>query len=269
MDHRTDERAGARAAADQTGRGVLRPATDWRAALREFAVILASVLTALLAQAWWQQREEQRRELDYLRQLLADTRENEARLDRVIAQDSAFGVAAANAMAALVGAVPLPPADTLDAWTSGAVSSADFRPLLGTFRALIGSGDLRLVRNDTLRAALTDYLARLDAETARQRDIRVAVLQQLGTFARAYPPAYGAFLPRGSVPPSDLRRLRGDRGALSSLFVFQAANANRLYGLRALRASTIAMQRVLKAEPGVGGGPSPASPAPTRAAPGE
>ena len=269
MDQRTDERAGARVAADETGLGTLRLVGGWRAALREFAVILAGVLAALLAQAWWQQREEQRRELDYLRQLLADTRENEVRLDRVIAQDSASGVAAGHAMAALVGAVPPPPADTMDAWTSGAVSSADFRPLLGTFRALIGSGDLRLVHNDTLRAALTDYLARLDAETARQRDIRLAVLQQLGPFARAYPRAYGAFLPRGSVPPPDLRRLRGDRGALSSLFVFQAANVNRLYGLRALRASTIAVQRVLEAEPGVGGGPSRATPATTGAAPDE
>ncbi|HEX8830342.1 MAG TPA: hypothetical protein VF705_04210, partial [Longimicrobium sp.] len=52
----------------------------WRGALREFGIIVAGVLCALGAQAWWEQHEERGREGDYLRQILADTRENERRL---------------------------------------------------------------------------------------------------------------------------------------------------------------------------------------------
>ncbi len=66
-------------------------ARGWRTALREFAIIVAGVLCALAAQSWWQAGEERRREQDYLRQLLADTRENERRPDAAIAVDSAAG----------------------------------------------------------------------------------------------------------------------------------------------------------------------------------
>src|SRR5438128_10064602 len=72
----------------------LRPFAAWRAGVREFVLILASVLAALAAQAWWQQREDRAREHDYLRQLLADPKANSAKLQHAIALDSRSGVAA-------------------------------------------------------------------------------------------------------------------------------------------------------------------------------
>ena len=67
-------------------RGRARPA--WRRWLREFAVIAAGALAALAAQAWWQQSQDRDRERDYLRRLLADTRENALRIDQLIVDDS-------------------------------------------------------------------------------------------------------------------------------------------------------------------------------------
>lgn len=60
---------------------------SWRAAFREFVVIVAGVLAALAAQAWWTSHEDRARERDYLAQLLADTRENERRLETAIHED--------------------------------------------------------------------------------------------------------------------------------------------------------------------------------------
>jgi hypothetical protein len=40
----------------------MRASIDWRAALREFVTIVAGVLAALAAQAWWQAREQRARE---------------------------------------------------------------------------------------------------------------------------------------------------------------------------------------------------------------
>jgi hypothetical protein len=66
-------------------------AGGWMGALREFSIIVAGVLCALGAPAWWDGYQERGRERDYLRQLLADTRENEARLAAAMASDSASG----------------------------------------------------------------------------------------------------------------------------------------------------------------------------------
>src|SRR4051794_26894952 len=93
--------------------GRLRASIPWWAALREFAIIVAGVLAALGAQAWWQGREALARERDSLRGLLADTRENERRLDDAIAQDSATRAEVGRLAAALYGPGPLPPNDTL------------------------------------------------------------------------------------------------------------------------------------------------------------
>lgn len=78
-----------------------RAPVGWRNALREFVVIMAGVLAAFAAQAWWEDHQERTRERDYLHQLLADTRENERRLTNAIEEDSAAGRATARALVAL------------------------------------------------------------------------------------------------------------------------------------------------------------------------
>jgi hypothetical protein len=221
----------------------------WRKALREFAVIVAGVMAAQGAQAWWGARQDSERERDYLRQLLADTRANEQRLTEAIGQDSVAGVAASRAIDALTAATAPPPGDSLAAWVLGAGASSNFRPLAGTFQALLGTGDLRLVRNDSVRARIAAYATSLNGENERQRDLREAMIRAAGPFAREFPFVRRVFL--GGVGSADVnvRRLRGDPDAVAVLFAMQAANANRLAGLRGIREETRAVRRVLEAEP--------------------
>jgi hypothetical protein len=230
-----------------------RRAARWRRALREFAVIVAGVLAALGAQAWWQGREERGRERDYLHQLLADTRENERRLDSAIAQDSASGHDAARVASALYAPGPLPPADTLVAWFGGRTFSAsDFQPLTGSFTTLLATGDIRLVRNDTLRAALVAYAARLESERENLRFFFEQGFGDPGRLARTLPFVRGVFLDRPQAPESaavDFGRLRNDPDLASILFAVQAANANRVAHLRGMRDETRRLRRTLEAEP--------------------
>ena len=223
---------------------------DWRNALREFVVVVAGVLAALAAQAWWDGHQERGREQAYLRQLLADTRENRRRLERDIAEDSAAGDAARQVLLALEGATP-PRADSLVRWISRAGHASDFRPLAGTYAALLGTGDLRLVRNDSLRAQLSAYAAGLNAETQRLQQIRGATNDAVPQMARALPFMRGIFLPGGSrVDEVDADRLRGNPDVTAVLFTIQALNMNRLSGLRRLHADTERLLRALEAEAG-------------------
>lgn len=223
----------------------------WRTALREFATIVAGVLCALAAQAWWQGHEERGRERDYLRQLLSDTRENERRLDEAIATDSAAAWAAARAVDALTGTGPPPPADSLVRWVRRSGVSSNFQPLAGNYRALIGTGDLRLVRSDSLRARLAAYAAAVESEDERQGQFREIMTGGAGPMARALPFMRRALLGDVRSDGVDVARLREDPDVVPVLFTMQAAGANKLSGLRGLREETRSLRRALEAAPGL------------------
>lgn len=221
----------------------------WAGALREFSIIVAGVLCALGAQAWWDGHQERGREHDYLQQLLADTRENEARLDAAIASDSAAGRAAARLVDALTRADPPPPADTVVAWMSRAASASDFRAVAGNYRAILGTGELRLVRNDSVRALLAAYSSSLDTEADRQRLFRETMTGLAVPMARALPFMRRALLRDIRMEEVDVPRLRRDPEAAAVLFAVHAAFMNRVSGMKTLRYDTRRLRRALEAEP--------------------
>lgn len=226
----------------------------WRTALREFAVIVAGVLAALAAQAWWESRQERDRERDYLVHLLADTRENEARLEAAVALDSAAVEAAARLGRALYGTGPLPSADTMAAgFMGGAFSSSDFRPLTGTYTALQAAGDLRLIRTDSLRAEIVAYGATLEYGRSMLQFFLQQGFGDAGRVARALPFLRGIFSMDGDSVRAQAARfpfeqLRQDPDAASALFAAQAAATNRLTHLRGLRDESRALRAMLEAE---------------------
>lgn len=226
-------------------------ARGWRAALREFAIIVAGVLCALAAQSWWQSREERGRERDYLRQLLADTRENERRLDAAIAVDSVAGSSVSRLAGTLFGSAPLPAPDTLVAWFRGeAFASSDFQPLSGSYGALLMAGDLRLIRNDSLRALLVSYAATLEHEQAMLALFLEQSAGQPDRLARPMPFLRGMIFGGAELRPGDIdfEGLRRDPEAQSVFFAVQVSNANRITHLRRLREETRRLRRALAAE---------------------
>ena len=228
------------------------PSWGWRSAMYDFLVIVAGVLVALGAQSWWELRNERDREQDYLRQLFNDTQENERRLAVAISVDSIAGAAVTRLAAALFesGAQQYP-ADTLAAWFSGqAFSSSDYRPLSGSYGALMASGDLRLIRNDNLRALLVSYAARLEYE---QDMLRLFLQQYAGEpdrIARALPFVRGLFFGAAQLKAADIdfRSLRQNRDAEAVFFAVQISNSNRLTHLRRLRDDTQKLRLALEEE---------------------
>lgn len=59
---------------------------EWRQGLGEGLIVLIGILLALAADAWWDQRQELKRELEYLVALRDDLRENQRRLSESLAQ---------------------------------------------------------------------------------------------------------------------------------------------------------------------------------------
>lgn len=235
-------------------RPLLSPGGGWRSAIREFAVIVAGVLAALAGQAWWESAQAREREEQYLVQLLDDTRENSRRLEEAIAEDSAAAAAIAAVMRAMHAPAPLPPDDTLLLWVRRAGANADFKPVTGSYGALLTTGDLRLLRTDSLRTILVAYAGSLEGETLRQNQIRGGVLELVRPMAEALPFLRTVFLGDVVPPEPDFEALRGDPEGLSVLFSMQALNVNRIAGLRRLRSETQRLERALEAEPALAGG---------------
>ncbi|MGH7578338.1 MAG: hypothetical protein ACREM1_24890 [Longimicrobiales bacterium] len=148
----------------------------WKRSLGELTLIVVGVLIALGANAWWEGRVDRGRERSWLRQLLADVRENEARIEGAIefnkikvAELARFRDAVAAFTRPDTG--PLPPGDSLASWSSG-FSFDDLEALTGTYTALVQTGDVQLLHNDSLRFRVIAYAADMEAlrEEMRQKE---------------------------------------------------------------------------------------------------
>ena len=137
------------------------PAVAWRAKARwfgaEYLIVVLGVLTAVGINAWWGDRQDRAKEQVYLRQLAVDLRETERAADEVDAQMDRFERAPRRLAQAYYLADP-PPRDSLVAWGASFLNYRTLRPVLGTAEALVSTGDLALVRDDSLRIAISAYL---------------------------------------------------------------------------------------------------------------
>lgn len=149
----------------------------WNRAFREIGFIVVGVLIALTGNSWWQHRQDRTSERTYLRQLLADTRANEALLAAAISEDSVTQWHNAEQLRALQRA-SAPPDSVLEHWMSSPNGMySDPRPRLGTLTALLQTGDVRLLRDDSLRSRLIGYASEMDydlAELGRTVDLVLA-----------------------------------------------------------------------------------------------
>lgn len=130
---------------------------NWFAVALEVGIVVLGVVIGFQVTAWGQERADRATEQEHLRQLAADLAETE----RVMARADSVSLSAERAgnrlWAAFYEPTP-PPRDSLMWWRIWSDSYADARPLLGTAEAIIATGDLALVQDDSLRAAIVAYV---------------------------------------------------------------------------------------------------------------
>ena len=125
--------------------------------LAEFAVVLSGVLVALALNAWWQAGQDRDQEQLYLEQLREDVRRSIDNIETQVQSERTSD----RALTQLVRAFrmdPPPPRDSLLVWSLNAPNVAHPTPVIGTAQSLVTSGDLRLIREDSLRLALPTYV---------------------------------------------------------------------------------------------------------------
>ncbi|NNF57966.1 MAG: hypothetical protein HKN04_06960, partial [Rhodothermaceae bacterium] len=140
---------------------------DWRPKLRwfgaEYLIVVLGVLTAVGLNAWWQGRQDAAREQAYLHQLVDDLQETRTQLEhteRILAlQGASLG-----RLLRPYRSSSRPPGDSVLTWMGSFVFLQQPAFVTGTATALVETGDLNLIRNDSLRTAITSYLGRIDRQ---------------------------------------------------------------------------------------------------------
>lgn len=130
--------------------------------LAEGAVIVVSILLAFAIDAWWDSVQDRSREASYLAQLAADLEGTLINNERF----HGFADRGDRANASLVGShyqADPPPYDSLAIWIDLSFRHSVVQPRLETARALVSTGDLALIRDDSLRAAIAQYVTTMEA----------------------------------------------------------------------------------------------------------
>jgi hypothetical protein len=125
--------------------------------MAEGIAIVASILIAFALDAWWDDRQESARETALLSRLHAESEENLRRLlaargtheDALLASDSLFRLIAIHRGSA-------PPA-TVDSLLLRAINTRTFDPASGTLNAVLATGDLNLIRDDSIRTLVAGW----------------------------------------------------------------------------------------------------------------
>lgn len=131
---------------------------NWFAVALELVIVVLGVVIGFQVTAWGQDRADRAREQVYLRQLAADLDETL----RVIAhEDSIREAVTTPALLTLLGSwgsgTPLP-VDSIVHLSRQLFTARTLLPTTGTAEALVATGDLTLIRDDSLRNAITAYL---------------------------------------------------------------------------------------------------------------
>ncbi|MEJ2542314.1 MAG: hypothetical protein P8188_20500, partial [Gemmatimonadota bacterium] len=161
---------------------------NWFAVGLELVIVVVGVAIGFQVSAWSEERADREREQNYLRQLALDLAETELRADTIGAMMAPLTRAARRLAQAHFLPEP-PPRDSVLKWVSEAPIYHDVSPVLGTAEALVATGDIGLIRDDSLRSAITAYLEVARENIRGAEENRALHIQSANDFVRHVPMA--------------------------------------------------------------------------------
>ncbi len=154
------------------------PKITWSRVLAEGAVIVVSILLAFAIDALWEQRQDRRAELSYLRALLVDVADVAAEAERTITANERIDDEARSRIRVLeaIAGVPDSIYDISRAWAG---STYRLRANLDVYADLLSSGGITTLTSPGVRQAM----AVLQAEMDHEQLVMSAFLEMTGGLA--------------------------------------------------------------------------------------
>ena len=136
--------------------------------LLEFVVVVAGVIFALAVDSWWDERQERQSEIQHLAVLKTEFAENLRRLDQTIYAIEVNMSATRSLIEITEGAEARPGDEQLTQLTWDAFGFPVYNPLFSAYDNLVSTGEIRLIRNQSLKRNLAAF--RANFESLRNRD---------------------------------------------------------------------------------------------------
>ena len=130
--------------------------------LLEMLAVVASILIAFSLDAWWSQRAQARTEQAHLRALRSDFEQNVSRLKELIEREERIADASRRLLLVSVSPETPAPEDSVRNLIGQVLNSTRFDPVMGAYEAVVSSGGLAQIRQDSLRLALADFASWLN-----------------------------------------------------------------------------------------------------------
>ena len=204
-------------------------------ALAEIAIIIVGVLIAFQVENWRTERDSREQEAAQLAALRIDFLENISRLEEVIALEEGVVDAQSRLLRIANRVDPRPTDAELVGVIPEAQSFYRLKAVMGAYQSLVSSGDLRLLRNSELRAALAEFA---DTLGNGYEDEELGTLLRVQMFASmsksinvlaTFSPNYGGFewLSEFSVD-AEFELLLGNQDYLNHIAILSVAERGQL-----------------------------------------
>ncbi|WP_412061321.1 hypothetical protein [Rubrivirga sp. IMCC45206] len=219
---------------------------DWFVVALEVAIVVLGVVIGFQVTAWGAERAARVQEREMLRGLRAELAANVELLDRV-ADEHRQTIGQARRVLAWTGPDPaaVPPA-VLDTLITDLINEIPaFHPAMGEVEAMLGAGDLGLVRDDTLRAMLASWPNRLERLRAVEDEMRADVLDRLFPYLVDRTPLVTADRQVGALAVDRPSRFPQRYDAILADVVFENHTENRWVMAEAILAEAAPVRRLM------------------------
>lgn len=129
---------------------------NWLAAGIELGIVVLGVVIGFQITAWGETRSNRAKEETYLHQLVADLQETERRFAEA-ERRVAFADEGRTRLFHTFWTPDASPGDSVLYWADVSAFYVDPRSVLGTVTALLSTGDLNLIRDPSIRSAITGF----------------------------------------------------------------------------------------------------------------
>lgn len=128
-------------------------------AIGEIILVVFGILIALQINNWNEYQKERKREKLYLQSLKFDLEESQTELNRVIKKTDSIALATVTLLEPVLDTVPMPAPKVFDSLISRTFGYTIAMTNEGTINDITGSGDLKVIRNDSLRRMIASWEA--------------------------------------------------------------------------------------------------------------
>ena len=217
---------------------------QWKRLSVETTAIVASILLAFAIDAVWDERELREQEIAQLHALHADFTENIKRLQGVIDRQEVVVDSQIQLLGIIHGHQDMPNEEVLKNLVTDSFMFFRLEEVLGAYQALVSSGDLRLIQDRGLRAAIAEFAGTLgdgyeDEELGLRLRVRLISEMSLSTDLLAV--LEPGFRANGSLPDSaydpDFKALLDNRAYRNHLAILAYIESGQLSFYRGLLVS--------------------------------